>query len=38
MIQYVVRYHPRSKDDILEISDWYADQKSGLEVEFFKIA
>lgn len=36
MIQYVVQYHPQSKDDVLEISDWYADQKPGLEEEFLK--
>ncbi|MEK6783499.1 MAG: type II toxin-antitoxin system RelE/ParE family toxin [Bacteroidota bacterium] len=36
MTQHFVRYHPQSKDDILEISDWYADQKRGLEEEFLK--
>jgi ParE toxin of type II toxin-antitoxin system, parDE len=36
MIQYVLHFLPQSIADILEIKDWYFDQRPGLEIEFLK--
>jgi toxin ParE1/3/4 len=36
MTQYDLRYLPQFSEDILEIKDWYFDQRPGLENEFLK--
>jgi len=35
MTVYSIRFHESVREDILEILDWYFDQKPGLEQEFF---